>query len=276
MNPNICSVCREMKSEALRCPLVSDLPALKNGAIDRTRHPFKEKVDDAHEYTALSSFGEILERGSKCSTCQIIGDSLSRKTLRCPDPEDQCEAYTSYFAAYRDRNGKKCWVCRLSICVVAELEKYLWDVFQACSIGESSVEADPDRCFQDTCPGALSATPLPQTIQDAIHVTKSLGFRHLWVDTLCIMQDDVVDKEMQIAAMSLIYGSAFLTITAASSSSVRGGVQGVQPGSRFAEQEEMAVIPKGATGHTDVGLSLMTCLHPLHRSGDHVLSHTLE
>jgi len=32
---------------------------------------------------------------------------------------------------------------------------------------------------------------LPQTFQDAVIVTKELGLRYLWIDSLCIIQDDM-------------------------------------------------------------------------------------
>jgi hypothetical protein len=31
---------------------------------------------------------------------------------------------------------------------------------------------------------------LPKTFQDAIRTTKRLGFEYLWIDSLCILQDD--------------------------------------------------------------------------------------
>jgi hypothetical protein len=36
---------------------------------------------------------------------------------------------------------------------------------------------------------------LPQTFQDAVVVTRSLGFQYLWIDSLCIIQDSFRDWE---------------------------------------------------------------------------------
>ncbi|MCJ1424050.1 hypothetical protein MMC29_001937, partial [Sticta canariensis] len=60
------------------------------------------------------------------------------------------------------------------------------------------------------------AKELPNTIKDAISLTRKLGEQYLWVDSLCIIQDDPDDQAQQIAAMDLIYSSAVLTIAAAS------------------------------------------------------------
>jgi hypothetical protein len=57
---------------------------------------------------------------------------------------------------------------------------------------------------------------LPQTIKDAVKVTQSLGFTYLWVDALCIIQDDKQDVATELAKMSSIYQGASLTISAAS------------------------------------------------------------
>jgi hypothetical protein len=57
---------------------------------------------------------------------------------------------------------------------------------------------------------------LPYTIQDAIEVTRSIGYRYLWVDSLCIIQDDKQDQDLQIGMMDEIYSNATLTIAAGS------------------------------------------------------------
>jgi hypothetical protein len=57
---------------------------------------------------------------------------------------------------------------------------------------------------------------LPRTIQDAIAVTQHIGFEYLWVDSLCIIQNDKDDKNAEIGRMQDSFGGATLTISAAS------------------------------------------------------------
>lgn len=64
---------------------------------------------------------------------------------------------------------------------------------------------------------------LLQTIQDAIQVTRKLGFRYLWVDALCIMQDRPSDKAIEIESMGIIYQNAIATIAAVSAASADCG-----------------------------------------------------
>ncbi|KAK5279411.1 hypothetical protein LTR40_007838 [Exophiala xenobiotica] len=63
----------------------------------------------------------------------------------------------------------------------------------------------------------FSLQDLPTTIRDAVSLTRSLGIRYLWVDALCIIQDDPKDWALQSACMDQVYGFASLTISASSS-----------------------------------------------------------
>jgi hypothetical protein len=56
---------------------------------------------------------------------------------------------------------------------------------------------------------------LPKTFREAIQVTYDLGFRFFWIDALCIIQDDPVEKLKQIGCMGRIYSHSSLTIFAA-------------------------------------------------------------
>ncbi|KAF2732484.1 HET-domain-containing protein, partial [Polyplosphaeria fusca] len=68
---------------------------------------------------------------------------------------------------------------------------------------------------------------LPQTILDACTVSEALGERYLWVDSLCIVQNDDEERHDQIMRMDAIYSSAVLTIAAASGSHCKTGLPGV-------------------------------------------------
>ncbi|RYP17430.1 hypothetical protein DL765_004518 [Monosporascus sp. GIB2] len=56
--------------------------------------------------------------------------------------------------------------------------------------------------------------PLPNTFTDAIHTTRALGIRFLWIDSLCIIQDSPEDWAEQAPRMADIYGKAYVTLSA--------------------------------------------------------------
>lgn len=55
---------------------------------------------------------------------------------------------------------------------------------------------------------------LAKNFQDAIIVTRWLGIRYLWIDALCIVQDDKGDWDRQSAKWGDIYANSYLTISA--------------------------------------------------------------
>ncbi|KAG4442691.1 hypothetical protein IFR05_001798 [Cadophora sp. M221] len=72
----------------------------------------------------------------------------------------------------------------------------------------------------------IAVKSLPQTIQDAIEVARNLAIPNLWIDSLCISQDDPIEKATEISRMPLVYSQATLTIAASRSSSVHEGFVG--------------------------------------------------
>ena len=77
-------------------------------------------------------------------------------------------------------------------------------------------------------PGFLTnGMVLPRTIRDAMEVCWKIGCRYLWVDALCIVQDDPSDVKEQIALMGDIYSGALLTIIAAWGDNAEAGLPGV-------------------------------------------------
>jgi len=74
---------------------------------------------------------------------------------------------------------------------------------------------------------------VPKTIRDAMRVTKLIGERYLWVDALCIVQDDDLEKAMTICQMNNIYQNSLLTIVAADGRDANSGLVGLEAGSRL-------------------------------------------
>lgn len=64
---------------------------------------------------------------------------------------------------------------------------------------------------------------LPRTFQDVIAISRKLGIEYLWIDALCIIQDDEDGWRREIALMEYVYGGSFLNIAASSAISVHGG-----------------------------------------------------
>ncbi|KAH6838459.1 heterokaryon incompatibility protein-domain-containing protein [Chaetomium sp. MPI-CAGE-AT-0009] len=80
---------------------------------------------------------------------------------------------------------------------------------------------------------------LSKTFQDAVILTRRLGVQYIWIDSLCIVQDDLRDWQVESTKMCDIYTKAYLTIAATHSKDGRGGlfrdtpdfeVSGVAPG----------------------------------------------
>ena len=69
---------------------------------------------------------------------------------------------------------------------------------------------------------------LPKTIQDAILLTRRLGVNYLWVDSLCIIQDDTTDWEREASRMGAVYENARLVISAAAASDSMQGFMNVR------------------------------------------------
>jgi hypothetical protein len=74
--------------------------------------------------------------------------------------------------------------------------------------------------------GVVVVSELPQTIIDAITVTINMGYNHLWVDSICIIQDNEEDRTREIARMPAIYTNAVCSIAVSYPDNAREGFLG--------------------------------------------------
>jgi len=61
---------------------------------------------------------------------------------------------------------------------------------------------------------SIALESLPKLFHDFITVAAALGARYVWIDALCIIQDDLEDWVKEAASMNLVYGNSYLTIAA--------------------------------------------------------------
>jgi hypothetical protein len=73
--------------------------------------------------------------------------------------------------------------------------------------------------FQQYSLQGIPLQELTKVFTDAIEVCHTFGIRHLWIDALCIIQDDPSDWERETTMMHRVYRNSYFTICALSSDS---------------------------------------------------------
>ncbi|KAH7411488.1 heterokaryon incompatibility protein-domain-containing protein [Cadophora sp. MPI-SDFR-AT-0126] len=116
----------------------------------------------------------------------------------------------------------------------------------------------PDELFKTTIntvnklrqPGGLRDVldDMPRAVRDSIDLVRDLGERYLWVDSICIVQDDLDSWELNAAGMDSVYGHADLTICAADDPDASAGLVALDSSRRIFSQHIEEYRP---------GLSLM-------------------
>lgn len=87
--------------------------------------------------------------------------------------------------------------------------------------------SQPLRTLQENIDAHKRSIPidvLPKTFRDAVAVTKFFDIRYLWIDSLCIVQDDSEDWTKEAAQMANIYQNSTITIGASASRGAHSGL----------------------------------------------------
>lgn len=144
---------------------------------------------------------------------------------------------------------------RISLCLTSDLDSssgkirylalsYCWGGMASIKTLRNNIEHRMLRCF--------GIVELPALIQNAVMVTQKMNFRYLWVDALCICQDDREQWEVEVAAMAKIFGGSAFTISVLLSPDVH---------TRFFKPRSLSMFPIGfievATEDPQVGEPLL-------------------
>ncbi|TFK33403.1 heterokaryon incompatibility protein-domain-containing protein [Crucibulum laeve] len=186
--------------------------------------------NDSIDFSIVRSWLSLCERyhGDSCNKSNLLNHKIT-------NPADEIPSFRLIDV---DSN---CLVLRPSQCRYVALS-YVWgkkaDFLRTLSTTVNELEK----------PGALLRPEfydrIPMTIRDAMQVVREIGLQYLWVDCLCIIQDDETgSKADAIAKMDLVYGGAFVTIMAASGKDANSGLPGVRLGTRGERQPIEELVP---------------------------------
>ncbi|OAL54621.1 HET-domain-containing protein [Pyrenochaeta sp. DS3sAY3a] len=70
---------------------------------------------------------------------------------------------------------------------------------------------------------SLALSELPDSFRQTVHLCRRLGVQYLWIDSLCIVQDDTADWEKEAANMHKVYANAWFTVA------MHGSTHGYMP-----------------------------------------------
>ncbi|KAF1811671.1 HET-domain-containing protein [Eremomyces bilateralis CBS 781.70] len=80
------------------------------------------------------------------------------------------------------------------------------------------------KCNLGALRKSIDPKTLSETFQEAINVTRFLGVRYIWIDSLCIVQDDDMDWMQESAQIKDVYSRALINLAASASTDGSGGL----------------------------------------------------
>jgi hypothetical protein len=70
----------------------------------------------------------------------------------------------------------------------------------------------------------IDISTLPTTFQHAVKITRHLDIQYLWIDSICITQDDKVDIHEEVQKMHQVYRKSYCNLTACFAENSTGGL----------------------------------------------------
>jgi hypothetical protein len=132
-------------------------------------------------------------------------DSTSKDTHRVCSMSEQPFVPTRLIEVSQSTNGYQ-----LRLVQGITLEKARYSALSYCWGGKQEKQLTDENL--QTYEQGIPWTDLPNTLKDAATATYRIGLRYLWIDSMCIIQNDPVDKPNEIRQMAQIYTHAHFTV----------------------------------------------------------------
>lgn len=205
------------------------------------------------------NYSQALRQGWQVDPKSSLADILADQRSPIYDESDQqinCNLVKSWLRECDNNHSSACNHPRLGNRANTEISLIFIDVQDECLVSSSSHakyfalsyvwgQVDMSKTFKSNYnermkPQSLATISFPKTIKDAMAFVRLLDERYLWVDALCIVQDDDVQMSRDVPNMDIIYSQAFSTIVALSGTDADSGLPGVSAGTR--EPQKIATV----------------------------------
>ncbi|KAI1366156.1 heterokaryon incompatibility protein-domain-containing protein [Xylaria arbuscula] len=98
---------------------------------------------------------------------------------------------------------------------IINFDSYPYCTLSYCWGGQSNPSWITTKANLQSRQVGFDRSELPPTLRDATFIAQKLGFRYIWIDAICIVQDDDDDWTQEGSNMASIYRSSHLTIAVA-------------------------------------------------------------
>lgn len=152
-------------------------------------------------------------------------DRISRWLDECVSTHPKCESHSTRAPTYFrliDVRRKRLTVGNIRYRFAAL--SYVWGQ----NPNPSKLKAELSNIELLERDGGVDTSMLPATIADAFEVCRQLDIDYLWVDRLCIVQDDNENKQQHFDEMARIYAAAHVVIVV-TEGDMDAGIPGIRP-----------------------------------------------
>jgi Heterokaryon incompatibility protein (HET) len=101
---------------------------------------------------------------------------------------------------------------------------YVWGNIEG--VLESTTDNFSQLCLSGSLSKPENVSRMPRTVSDAMTVSRAMGVKFLWVDRLCIIQNNSKVFTNQLQQMASIYSNSYFTIIAADGPDANYGLSG--------------------------------------------------
>jgi len=155
--------------------------------------------------------------------CEYAGSIASTSIMkewinRCDDTHRHAppkhESKPTRLIEIGGRDGKTHRLCSPNCSVRFAALSYRWGQGKQSETTKTNV----DERFKE-----LITSEFPNTLQDAIQVARGLDLEYIWIDRICIVQDDEEDWAKEASLMADIYANAYVVLSATSTRDSKDG-----------------------------------------------------